>query len=206
MKRITSMAAIALLSAASAYAQTQFEPAIPRGIPDTAVQPSRELAQPAPAAPAPQVVEPVVPRLVMNRARGRTDADARQCLQLATNRQIHRCAERYLPRAARKGVRRTKAARSAQAIAPSARAKAADLGKPDMSKAADPAKPVDLKAGAASTPPATKSVIAEKPSATPKPAAPEKGAEKTAERPPKWTDGAKALVKKQGDRLLDEPK
>ena len=196
MKRIGSVAALALLAAASAYAQTQYEPAIPRGVQDSAVQPSRELVQPAPAA---QVVEPTVPRLVMNRARGGSDADARQCLQLASNRQIHRCAERYRSQARRASVTRTRAAKPAEAITPAARARAADLGKPDMSKAADAAKPIDT--AKAQTPPATRSVIAEKPTAAPNPAAPEKATEKTIDRPPKWTDSAKDVMKSRGERL-----
>jgi hypothetical protein len=196
MKRIGSIAAIALLAAASAYAQTQYEPAIPRGIPDSSVQPSRELSQPSSAAPAAQVVEPVVPQLVMDPKRGHSDADARQCLQFASNTQIHRCAERYRAHAARRAsVTRTKAAKPAEAIAPSARAKAADLGKPDLSKAAEPAKPVDMKAAPATA----KSAPIERPAATAKAAPSATPIEKSA--PPKWTDSAKDTMKSRGDRL-----
>lgn len=39
------------------------------------------------------------PKLKMAAAkRGRAGADARHCLQLATNMEIHRCAEKYRPR------------------------------------------------------------------------------------------------------------
>ena len=199
MKR-TWIAAIALLAGCQAYAQTQYEPAIPRGIPDMSGPQSRELAQPA---PAPQSVDPAIPRLVTSNDRHRRDADARNCLQLTSNRQIHRCAERYRPRVARSSVARTKAARTARpagAAAPVARAKPpSDLGKADLSKAASPANPVATAKVVPS--PASAPGAGDKPSATPKAAAPEKTAEKTAERPPKWTDGAKAIIKKQGDRL-----
>ncbi|MDB5865609.1 MAG: hypothetical protein JWO70_3415, partial [Betaproteobacteria bacterium] len=48
MKRIGLIAAIGVFAAASAYAQMQIEPAVPRGLQDSSVQPSRELAQPGP--------------------------------------------------------------------------------------------------------------------------------------------------------------
>ena len=200
MKRPGSIAAFAFLAATTAYAQTQYEPAVPRGIPDSsAVQPSRELAQPAPAAA--QVVEPVVPKLVMDRPRVGTDADARQCLQLASNQQIHRCAQRYLPAGARRGrVTRTKAAKPEAAIAAPSRSRAADLSKPDLSKAAEPAKAVDM-TKAAPAPAPTPSAAIQKPAAGPQPAAPAPVAEKSADRPPKWTDSAKDVMKSRGDRL-----
>jgi hypothetical protein len=201
MKRIASIAAIGVFAAASAYAQMQIEPAVPKGLQDSTVQPAREL----PPTGA-QVVDPVVPQLVMDRVRGHSDADARRCLQFTSNVQIHRCAERYRSHARRASVTRTKAAgKPAQTISPAARAKAADLGKPDMSKAANPAKPVDMtKAAPAPAPaPAAKSAAAEKPSTAPKSAAPEKPAEQTAQRPPKWTDNAKDTMKSRGAHLPD---
>jgi hypothetical protein len=201
MKRFALMfAAIGVLAAGSAYAQMQIEPAVPRGLQDSNVQPAREL----PPAGA-QVVDPAVPQLVMDRARGHSDADARRCLQFTSNVQIHRCAERYRSHARRASVTKTKAGKPAEAISPASRGKAADLGKPDMSKAANPAKPVDMtKAGPAAAPaPAAKSAAVEKPSTAPKAAAPEKPAEQTAQRPPKWTDNAKDTMKSRGAHLPD---
>ena len=197
MKRIQSIAAIALFAAAAAHAQTTYEPAVPRGLSDSAGPQSRELAQPAaaPGAPLGQTVEPVVPQLVMDTRRGRSDADARNCLQLASNRQIHRCAERYRPNAARARVTRTKAAKPAETKAASV--KPADVAKPDLSKAAAPAKPVET---AKVVPPVAPPPVIEKPGATAKAAPPEKSGEKSGEKG-KWTDGAKALLHKQGDRL-----
>jgi hypothetical protein len=207
MKRIQSIAAVALLAAVSAYAQT-YNPAVPRGLPDSASPQSRELAQPGPgpAGPAVQTVDPAVPRLVMDRRRGHNDADARRCLQLGSNRQIHQCAHRYLPREARARITQAKAAKSARsakapatAASPIVRSKTtADLGKADLSKAGSPAKPVET---AKVVPPAAPSPSgADKPSATPRPAAPSATVEKSGDKP-KWTDGAKALIQKQGDRL-----
>jgi hypothetical protein len=192
MKRIGLIAAIGVFAAASAYAQMQIEPAVPKGLQDSSVQPAREL----PAAGA-QVVEPAVPQLVMDRARGHSDADARRCLQFTSNVQIHRCAERYRSHARRASVTRTKASKPADAISPASRSKAADLAKPDMSKAADPAKPVDMSKAAPAQ--AAKSAAAGKPST----AAPVKPAEQTAQRPPKWTDNAKDTMKARGAHLPD---
>jgi hypothetical protein len=199
MKRIASIAAIGVFAAASAYAQMQIEPAVPKGLQDSTVQPAREL----PPTGA-QVVDPVVPQLVMDRVRGHSDADARRCLHFTSNVQIHRCAERYRSHARRASVTRTKAAgKPADAISPAARGKAADVGKPDMSKAANPAKPVDMTKAAPAPAPAAKSAAAEKPSTAPKSAAPEKPAEQTAQRPPKWTDNAKDTMKSRGAHLPD---
>lgn len=184
MNRIGLIAVVAALAAASAFAQQTFEPAVPKGIPDSRVEPSGELKPPA----APQ---PAAPQLVMNRARAQSDADARQCLQLASNKQIHRCAERYLPREARARITKAKVAKSADPIRAADRAKSVDLGKPDMSRAADPAKPVDM-AKPAATPPA-KSADAGK-------SAPAS----SASAQPKWTDTAKGIVKSQGDRLQEK--
>jgi hypothetical protein len=193
MKRIGLIAAIGVFAAASAYAQMQIEPAVPRGLQDSSVQPSRELAQ-----PGPQVVDPAAPQLVMNRARGYSDADARRCLQFTSNVQIHRCAERYRPHTRGASVTKTKAGKPAEKVSTSARAKAVDLGKPDMSKAAEPAKPVDM-TKAAPAPAATSA--AAKPSTSPQAAAPAKPAEQTGQRPPKWTDTAKGTMKSRGDHL-----
>ena len=208
MKRIQSIAAVALLAAASAYAQT-YEPA-PRGIPDSFGPPVRELAPPAAVAAPVEPMGPTVtitrpadttppPQLVMNVARHQRDADARRCLQNASNKQIHRCAERYRPHGA---VTRTKAAKTtAEAAAPAPKSKlAADIGKADLSKAAPPAKPVDTTAKPAAAPPPTTAAVIQKPAATPAPAAPQK-AEAKSDRPPKWTDSAKGVMKSRGDHL-----
>ena len=86
MKRV---ALIGVIAAATTWAQAQtFEPSVPAGIPDVRAEPAGEAA---------------APLLLMNRAAG--DTDARPCLQLSANAQIHRCAERY--RAKAKGATRT---------------------------------------------------------------------------------------------------
>ena len=184
MKRNGLIAVFAAIAAASAYAQQVYEPAVPRGVPETRVEPSGELGQPAQA-----------PQLVMN-MRHQHDADARRCLQLASNRQIHRCAERYRPHASHASVVRTTA--KADSMPASARARTSDLAKPDMSKAAEPAKPVDMAKPAAQ--------------ATAQPASPPKTADVVKSSPadksaaPKWTDTAKGIMKKQGERLQNEDK
>jgi hypothetical protein len=83
MNRI-GLVVLAMLFSASTYAQQ-----IDAVDPEMANGPSQDKIEPAPA------VEPTVPQLVMDRARGHNDADARQCLQLTTNTHIHRCAEKY---------------------------------------------------------------------------------------------------------------
>lgn len=104
MKRITWIVAFAAATTASAYAQQTYEPTVPRGLSESRVEPSGTLAPPVrPRAPS-AVVDPAVPQLAMNVRRHQRDADARQCLQLATNTQIHRCAERYRSRASRAQV------------------------------------------------------------------------------------------------------
>jgi hypothetical protein len=183
MKRNGLIAVVVALAAASAYAQQVFEPAVPRGLPETRVEPSGELALPA------QPAEP--PQLVMNMRRHQSDADARRCLQLATNRQIHRCAQPYLPAAAARLVRATAKADTAPAAS---RARASDLAKPDLSKAAEPAKPAG-QAAAQPAPPKTSDVVKSAP------------ADKSGS--PKWTDNAKGVMQKQGERLtkrIDEEK
>jgi hypothetical protein len=182
MKRIGLIAVLAALAAASAYAQQVYEPVVPRGLPEPRVEPSGELAPPARA-----------PVLVMN-VRHQRDADARRCLQLASNRQIHRCAQPYLPAAARARV--VKATAKTDAVSPAARGRASDLAKPDMSKAAEPAKAVDTARPAAQ--------------ATAQPASPPKTADVVKSAPPadksgtpKWTDNAKGVMQKQGERLTN---
>jgi hypothetical protein len=182
MKRLGLIAVVAALAAASVFAQQQFDPAVPRGLPETRVEPSGELAQPPQSA---------APMLVMS-PRHRNDADARQCLQLTSNRQIHRCAERYRSHAARAQV--TKASvRQADTVRSADRAKASDLAKPDMSKAAEPAKPVDT-AKVAPSAPAAPAKAAEAPKAA---VAPEKSMEKS-----KAAEGMRTLMGK-GERLKE---
>jgi hypothetical protein len=182
MKRIGLVAGFAALAAASAYAQQVFEPAVPRGVPENRVEPSGELAQPAQA-----------PVLVMN-VRHQQDADARRCLQLASNRQIHRCAQPYLPAAAR--ARLVKTTAKTDSAPASSRARASDLAKPDMSRAAEPAKPVDTAKPAAQaaaqpgSPPRTADVVKSAPAA-----------DKSGN--PKWSDNAKGVMQKQGERLTN---
>ena len=223
MKRIQSIAAIALLAAASAHAQMTYDPAVPRGIPESSIPASRELAQPNPPDVPPQslpaqtvslrTVAPVVPKLVTANARHQRDSDARRCLQLTSNKQIARCAERYRTHV-RGHVTKTKASAKANEAkvsakpteaqapaAPGARANATAVGKADLSKAAPPSKPIET---AKIVQPATPAPsAADKPSATPKTAAVEKPAAGGEAKPPKWTDNAKGILKKQGDHLPD---
>lgn len=142
MIRIGLVAAIAVLSAASANAQMQrVDPAMPSPLPESKVEPSGQLA------------ETVPPRLIQNEQRSQSDADARHCLDLATNAQVHRCAHPYLSRTAR-----AKVAKAARPAKPAAAAKAVESAKPaglpktpgstvkpaDAAKAADLVKPIDV--------------------------------------------------------------
>lgn len=177
MNRIGLFAVLAALTVTSAYAQQSYDPAIPRGLTDQRVEPSRELSPP-PAAP-------VAPRLIQNQLRAQRDADARHCLDQATsNKGIHRCSLKYRSRASRAtSVKRA----SAKPPAAPAAAKAeitrppADIVKPgaprpgDAAKAADLVKPMDVTKPSA-VPKAVESAKAPEPakSAVPpmKPAAP----------------------------------
>jgi len=146
--RLSTLAALAVVASAPVYGQGRtYDPVIPRGIPDQRVEPAGELAQPVMAAPLP-------PRLIQNRTRAQNDADARHCLTATSNRDIHRCAERYLPGSARAAtVRRA----SAKAAAPKADSQPAieisrstEIVKPggprpgDVAKAAEIVKPMDV--------------------------------------------------------------
>ena len=83
MTRIGLIAALAMVASASVYAQgQQFEPVVPR-------------------APESRTESAPVPALVMDPRRGQSDADARHCLEFATDREVHRCAEKYRSRTAR---------------------------------------------------------------------------------------------------------
>jgi hypothetical protein len=117
---IVAWAAFAALSAGAASAQQSYEPMIPRGVPEQRVEPFAELAPPSPRPP----------RLVQNEQRTQRDSDARHCLTLATNKEVHRCSLRYRNREARA------AAVKASAKSSSAKPLAAAPAK------AEPAKPV----------------------------------------------------------------
>jgi hypothetical protein len=111
MKKNIWVAACAALTLTSAYAQQQaYEPVVPRSLPESRVEPSGTLAPPVPTPQLPPVtvIEPPIPQLAMNVRRHQRDADARHCLRFASNREIHRCAERYRSHASRTRV--TKAA------------------------------------------------------------------------------------------------
>lgn len=97
MNRIGLIAASALVFATAASAQQiqWVDPAVPKGTLEQRTEPSGKTADPA------------IPQLVQDPTRGHNDADARQCLQLATNQQVHRCAEKYRSRASRAAVVKT---------------------------------------------------------------------------------------------------
>lgn len=193
MKRIGLIAVLAALAAASAHAQQQYEPAVPKGLPDSRVEPPAELAQPpqsaAPQSVAPRTFEPkpvmldnTAPQLVMS-PRHRNDADARQCLRFTSNIQVLRCAERYRPHGGHVTVAKASVKRSttstnttttttSTSVSRADRAKASDVAKPDMSQASEPAKTTDMKAAAAPA------VTMQKPAVPAKSAAPEKSGAK----------------------------
>ena len=170
MNRIGLFAMLVALSATSAYAQQRYDPAIPRGMTEQSVQPAGELAKPESA--------PLPPRLVQNERRHARDADARHCLDQATNNKaIHRCSLKYRSRASRAAsVKRAAAKPAAPPAAPAIEISKppADIVKPgaprpgDAAKAADLVKPVDV------TKPSAVPKAAEAPKAAepPKPAAP----------------------------------
>jgi hypothetical protein len=137
MNRIGLIMALAILSGTGAYAQQiqWVDPAVPRAMPDSSVEPSGKLADPA------------IPQLVMDPRRGHTDADARQCLQLATNDQIHRCAEEYRPHASHAKV--VKTGQAAGKAKPGDAPKAPDTATPESPKAAEASKATDTTKAAA---------------------------------------------------------
>jgi hypothetical protein len=206
MNPLHVIAAAALCAAFSAHAQNTYKPAVPRGIADAPAPQSRAITQPAgsAAAPAARTVEPTVPKLATGNWRHQHDRDARRCLQFTSNRQIHRCAERYRPHTRATRVKRTKAAKAKPSAALRQPATASASGKADLSKAPAASKAVESAKASSSTapPPSTASVI-QKPSTTPPPAPPAKAAAGSEAKPPKWTDKAKGIVKSQGDHLPD---
>lgn len=172
MKRIAltvTLAAVAALASAAAYAQQSYEPALPRGVQPQSVQPAGQLAAPA----------PVPPRLNQNRPRGDRDADARHCLDRANNKGVHRCSLPYLPRAAkRRAAVKTKAQVPAEPVLRIEPAKPTQM-KPgaaragDTARAAELVKPMDVtKPGAGVSPPLKESArapAAKPPSGVPTP-------------------------------------
>ena len=141
MKRMAWILAFAAATTASAHAQQIYEPSVPRGLSESRVEPSGTLAPPMqPRAPSAGVLEPAVPQLAMNVRRHQRDADARRCLQLATNVQIHRCAERYRSHASRAQV--SKAALK-KTTAPAAASAVVQEKVVVQSKTTEPPKPVE---------------------------------------------------------------
>lgn len=170
--RLVTLAALAALCSASAYAQPQrYDSAIPHGVQQQSVQPAGELVTPAPAS--------VPPRLIQNRPRGNRDADARHCLDRASNKAVHRCSLPYRPRVTkRRATVRTKAkapAEQALKIEPSKpglmKPRAPQPG--DAAKAAELVKPMDVtKPGAGISPPlpgSARAPAAQPPSGVPTP-------------------------------------
>jgi hypothetical protein len=146
---LLALAALAALSAGAASAQQRYDPAIPRGVPDQRLEPAGELGQPV-GQPA---SAPIPPRLVQNNRRAQRDADARHCLTLATNREVHRCSLRYRPRGAPGAVVKARAKPSASkpaaaaGIEPDMPANIVKPGAPrpgDTAKAQDLVKPMDV--------------------------------------------------------------
>jgi hypothetical protein len=89
MNRIRMLAAFALVFAANALAETP---------PPEGASAIPLVAQPAMEASAePRRIE-IVQRPAINARRAQRDADARHCLAHATNKQVHRCAEKYRTR------------------------------------------------------------------------------------------------------------
>jgi hypothetical protein len=89
MIRIGLLAAL-VAAAAAAHAQPQRpDTAVPSAATETRVEPSGALTGTAPP-----------PLLDQSPARPQSDVDARHCLDLATNAQVHRCAEPFRPRLA----------------------------------------------------------------------------------------------------------
>ncbi len=187
---IVAWTAFAVLSAGAVSAQQSYDPVIPRGVPEQRVEPFGELTPPSPA--------PRPPRLVQNERRTQRDSDARHCLTLATNREVHRCSLRYRNRMARAAAVKTSAkASSAKPITaapamiePSKPAVVVKPGAPrpgDTAKAQEVVKPMDVtKPGgmAKSAESTAKGPDAQKPAAAPPAPAPAPAAKPAAPTPP----------------------
>lgn len=165
MKNIAWFAACAAMAAASAYAQQVYDPAVPRALSDPRVAPSATIAPPVIVTGTP--VEPVVPQLAMNVRRHQRDSDARHCLQFTTNREIHRCAERYRSRSS---LRLTKTVAKKTIVPPDAtaivREKTVETVTVTPAKPAESARPVaksaEAKSAAPVAPPAPTPPVAAK--------------------------------------------
>lgn len=108
MNRFGVVAALVMLCATPLYAATIVEPAIPQGLPDS-------------TSPAPVELQPnTPPRPPQNQLHAIHDKDVRFCLELPTDRAIHRCAERYRPHFmhAKAAVKKTAGPASAASTAP----------------------------------------------------------------------------------------
>src|SRR6266508_832090 len=99
------IAALALIAwvPAPALAAQMVDPVVPKALSDAPMD-----------TPAALPEEPPPPRPVRNELAAQKDADARQCLDLPTNRQVHACAERYRVHLAR--ARAAKAAKTSAAV------------------------------------------------------------------------------------------
>lgn len=145
--KLVLLAGVSLL-AVSGHAQQRYDPAIPKGMSEQPIAPAVEPIQSAPA--------PIPPRLVQNAQRAQRDADARNCLTLSTNKEVHRCSLRYRSQAARAAAVRkasTKPAATPPAAASIEFSRPAEVVKPgpvrpaDAAKAADLVKPMDVTKG-----------------------------------------------------------
>jgi hypothetical protein len=175
MNRIGLTVTLAALCLAPVLAHSAqiVEPAVPKGLqPEGTVEPSGELQA------------PVAPRLEMNERRSQHDADARHCLELPTNAQVHRCAERYRTHIARVRAAQAKVASAAlkgtETKGSAAAAKSAEIEKPaDSGKGTFTIKPMDTTKSAAAAPPpdSARSTSTPKTSDVIKPAAPAKAPE-----------------------------
>ena len=169
MNRFGLIATLAVLALAPAlaHAAQMVDPVVPSALPESSLPPPTELGGAVP------------PRLRQNEMRGMRDADARHCLDLPTNRQVHRCAERYRSRVARARAASVKAAAAAPKGAETA--VVAPAAKP-----AEMARPSDAPKGTIMIKPMESSKAT--PSPAPAPAAPPQAAPKAAQAPPKTTD------------------
>jgi hypothetical protein len=169
MKRIGLIAALITTSAAAATAQQ-----IQWVDPSAVTTPAQMRTEPAGKA-----LDPAIPQLVQDPRRGHNDADARQCLQLAANNQIHRCAEKYRPQASR-----AKLVKTAQ---PADKAKTAEAAKPAESATGT------SKSGGAATADSKAAATPSKAAETPKAAAQAKSAQPaTAKGPAGQPEASKA--------------
>ena len=87
MKRIGPVAVFAVLFSLPVPGLTQSDK-------PAAVKPEAAAVQPA-AKPSAPAAQPAVKLASDGPRRSRADEDARNCLELATNMEIHKCAEKY---------------------------------------------------------------------------------------------------------------